>query len=173
MSKIVDSITSGVIELRNKFKVTGVKIKPKNIFILDKNSQDAILASLKTFYDTVDFEFWLISNDRPVDISSYLATLELQYNNVQDSRIRKLIAQDIDKANDFMRDNVTDIEYFILFKDKNSDLLQKKLRTLIMGLSNCGLEASQTSNADLRSILDGFLNGNSSYNGKVVLPSEF
>lgn len=169
----VKSISNGFIELNNRYKVTGVKIKPRNIFILDKNTQDGIIASLRTFYDTLDFEFWLISNDRPVDISSYLATLEIQYNNSTDSKIRKLLIQDIEKANDFMRDNVTDIEYFILFKDRNPDVLQKRIRTVIMGLSNCGLESNQVSNADLRIILDGFLNGGMPTENKVVLPSEF
>lgn len=169
----VRGIANGMIETNNKYKVTGVKIKPKNIFILDMQTQNNIIASLKTFYDTLDFEFWLISNDRPVDISSYLATLQIQYNNIQDPRIKKLLVQDIEKANEFMRENVTDIEYFILFKDRNPDLVQKRIRTLILGLSNCGLEASQTSNEDLRVLLDGFLNGGVSVNSKVVLPNEF
>ena len=32
------NITNGMIELDNNFKVTGVKVKPRNIFILDTNS---------------------------------------------------------------------------------------------------------------------------------------
>ena len=71
----VKNITNGMIELDNKYKVTGVKIRPRNIFILDQITQDNIIATLKTFYDTIDFEFWLISADRPVDISGYLAIL--------------------------------------------------------------------------------------------------
>ena len=169
----VKNITNGMTELDNKYKVTGVKIRPKNIFILDTNTRNNLIAMLKTFYDTIDFEFWLISADRPVDISSYLATLEIQYNQVQDPRIKKLISQDIEKANDFILNNVTDTEYYILFKEKNIDTIQKRLRTLILGLSNCGLESSQTSNADLRSVLESFLNGGMTTNNKVVLPSEF
>lgn len=169
----VKNITNGMIELDNKLKVTGVKIKPRNIFILDNNSRNNIIAMLKTFYDTIDFEFWLVSTDRPVDISSYLATLNIQYNQVQDPRIKKIISQDIEKANDFMRDNVTDTEYYILFKDKNPDTIQKKLRALMMGLANCGLESMQTSNADLRVILESFLNSGMSTQNKVVMPSEF
>ena len=169
----VKNITNGMIELDNKMKVTGVKIRPRNIFILDKITQDNIIASLKTFYDTLDFEFWLISADRPVDISGYLASLQVLYNETNDARKRKLINQDIEKANNFMRDNVTDTEYYILFKDKNVDLLQKRIRTVILGLSNCGLDSTQTSNADLRIVLDSFLNGGKTTDNKVVLPSEF
>ena len=91
----VKSITNGMIDLDNKMKVTGVKIRPRNIFILEKNVQDAIIASLKAFYDTIDFEFWLISADRPVDLSSYLATLQIQYNQENDPRKKKIISQDI------------------------------------------------------------------------------
>lgn len=169
----VKGITNGMIDLDNKIKVTGVKIRPRNIFILDKISQDNIIMSLKSFYDTIDFEFWLIAADRPVDISSYLANLQILYNQTQDSRKRKLINQDIEKANVFMQDNVTDTEFFILFKDKNPDILQKRLRSLMLGLSNCGLEAVQTSNADLRMILDNFLNGGMTTESKAVLPNEF
>ena len=168
----VKSIANGMIELNNKAKVTGVKIRPRNIFILDQMTQEGIIASLKTFYDTIDFEFWLISADRPVDISNYLATLQIQYNNTTDPRIKKLISQDIEKANDFVNNNVTDTEFFILFKDKNPEMLQKRLRTLMLGLSNCGLESAQTSNADLRMILDNFLNGGMTTTNRVVLPSE-
>ena len=39
------------------------------------------------------------------------------------------------------------------------DMIQKRIRTLITGLANCGLDSSQTSNEDLRTILDNFLNG--------------
>ena len=169
----VKNITNGMIELDNKSKVTGVKIRPRNIFILDKLTQDNIIASLKTFYDTLDFEFWLVSADRPVDISGYLANLQVLYNQTNDARVRKLINQDIEKANNFMRDNVTDTEYYILFKDKNVDMLQKRIRTVILGLSNCGLDSTQVSNADLRVILDNFLNGGMTTDSKVVMPSEF
>lgn len=168
----VKNITNGMIELDNKYKVTGVKIIPKNIFILDSNTRNNIIVQLKTFYDTIDFEFWLISSDRPVDISNYLATLQIQYNQVNDPRVKKLISQDIEKANNFMRNNVTDTEYYILFKEKNIDTIQKRLRTLMLGLSNCGLDSVQTSNNDLRTMLDSFLNGGTTTENKVVLPNE-
>ena len=46
----VKNITNGMIELDNKQKVTGVKIRPRNIFILDPITQSNIIALLKTFY---------------------------------------------------------------------------------------------------------------------------
>jgi len=166
----VKNITNGMIELDNKYKVTGVKIRPRNIFILESNVRSNIIAMLRTFYDTIDFEFWLISADRPVDISSYLATLQIQYNNEQNPVIKKLISQDIEKANSFMQNNVTDTEFYILFKEKNPEMIQKRLRTLMMGLSNAGLDSVQTSNADLRSLLDSFLNDGMTTEGRTVLP---
>ena len=166
----VKNIANGMIELDNKMKITGVKVKPRNIFILDSNSRNNIISQLRVFYDTIDFEFWLISADRPVDISNYLATLQIQYNNEGDPRIKKIISQDIEKANLFMRNNVTDTEFYILFKEKNSDMIQKRLRTLMMGLSNAGLDSAQTSNNDLRVLLDSFLNGGMTTDNKVVLP---
>ena len=39
----VKSITNGVIFLDNGQKVTGVKIMPRNIFILDPTTQNAII----------------------------------------------------------------------------------------------------------------------------------
>ena len=154
----VKAIENGMIILDNKSRVTGVKIRPRNIFILDPGTQENVIIGLKNFYNTIDFDFWLISADRPVDITGYLARLQLLYNQTQSPVIRKLISQDILKANNFMDNNVTDTEYYILFKEKNLEMIQKKLRTLITGLANCGLDSAQTSNDDLRTILDNFLN---------------
>lgn len=157
----VKAINNGAIILNNKFIVTGVKILPRNIFILDEQSQANIITGLKNFYNQIDFEFWLFCADRPVDIALYLSQLQLLYNQTQSTAIRKLIMEDINKGNGFMNNNVVDTEYYILFKEKNPDMIQKKLRLLINGLSGCGLVASQTSNEDLRIILDNFLNGGS------------
>ena len=68
--------------------------------------------------------------------------------------------QDINKANMFMSTqyNVVDTEYYILFKEKRMELVQKKLHGIISGLANCGLQSVQASNDDLRMILDNFLN---------------
>ena len=57
----VKNINNGMIELDNKQFVTGVKIIPRNIFILDQNTQDNIILALKNFYNTLDFEYWLMS----------------------------------------------------------------------------------------------------------------
>ena len=57
--------------------------------------------------------------------------------------------------------NVVDTEYYILFKEKRMDLVQKKLHSLISNLANAGLNSVQTSNNDLRVILDNFFNGGS------------
>ena len=155
----VRDIVNGTILLENKLVVTGVKVMPRNIFILDEQSQANIMTGLKNFYNQLDFEFWLVCADRPVDITVYLSQLQLLYNETQHPAIRKLIMEDINKGNNFINNNVVDTEYYILFKEKNPDLMQKKVRLLINGLSGCGLVASQTTNEDLRVILDNFLNG--------------
>lgn len=157
--KDLQGINNGIILLRNQDKVTGVKIEPRNIFILDPDSQANVLTALKNFYNTINYEFWLVVADRPVDISVYLSQLQLLYQNQTNQAVRKLINQDIQKGNDFMHNNVVDTEYYILFKEKNMDLMQKKVRMLISGLATAGLVARQTSNDDLRVILDNFLNG--------------
>ncbi len=155
----VKEIKNGSIILDNGEKVTGIKIMPKNIFILDQSSQDSIIASLRTFYNAIDYEFWLIAADRPVDINVYLSQLELLYNNVSSPAKRKLIMDDINKGNMFMNNNVVDTEYFLLFKEKKDDIIQKRIRDLINLLAGASMVAYQTSNADLRMILDNFLNG--------------
>lgn len=155
----VRDIVNGTILLENKLVVTGVKVMPRNIFILDEQSQSNIMTGLKNFYNQLDFEFWLVCADRPVDITVYLSQLQLLYNQTQQPAIRKLIMEDINKGNSFVNNNVVDTEYYILFKEKDSELMQKKIRLLINGLSGCGLVASQTTNEDLRVILDNFLNG--------------
>ena len=155
----VKEIKNGLIILDNGEKVTGVKIMPKNIFILDQMTQDAIISNLRTVYNTIDYEFWLIAADRPVDINIYLSQLELLYNNVTNPAKRKIILDDINKGNLFMNNNVVDTEYFLLFKEKNDELIQKRIRNLINTFAGASLVAYQTSNNDLRMILDNFLNG--------------
>ena len=155
----VKDISNGVIVLDNNEKVTGVKIMPRNIFILEQSMQDAIIANLRNVYNAIDYEFWLVVADRPVDINVYLSQLQLLYNNVTDTKKRKLILEDIAKANLFTTNNVVDTEYFLLFKHKDSDLIQKRIRNLINNFASSGLTAFQTNNDDLRMILDNFLNG--------------
>ena len=53
--------------------------------------------------------------------------------------------------------------FYKVFKDKNPDMVDKKIRMMINGLATCGLNASQVSNEDLRVILDNFLNGGTQY----------
>ena len=85
-------ITNGVIVCSNKEMVTGVKITPRNIFILDYQTQQNVITSLKNFYNMIDFEFWLVVADRPVDISVYLSQLQLLYNDTTFPAVRKLIS---------------------------------------------------------------------------------
>lgn len=157
----IKAIQNGEIILDNGFRVTGVKIRPRNIFILDYDSQNNAIFNLRNLYNTLDYEFWLIVSDRPVDINVYLSQLKLLYNSVNTQAIRKLVREDIEKANIFMGKeiNVTDTEYFILFKDKRPEIIQKRLQNLISGLAGAGLQSAQVSNDDLRVLLDGFMNG--------------
>lgn len=165
----VKDINNNMIILDNKQMVTGVKIQPRNIFILEENYQNQIIESFKTFYNLIDYEFWLIIADRPVDINLYISQLQLKLNDTQSPVYRKLILDDISKAELFMNNGIVDTEYFILFKEKDTDLIQKKIRNLISNLANCGLIASQTSNDDLRMIIDNFLNGGIRYNSGTVI----
>ena len=164
----VKDINNNIIFLDNKEMVTGVKIQPRNIFIMDENQQNSIVDQLRVFYNLIDFEFWLIVADRPVDVNLYISQLELHLNDVHNPAIRKLILSDIEKADMFVNNEVVDTEYFILFKDKTNESIQKRIRTMITNLANCGLIASQTSNEDLRMILDTFLNGGKTYVNRTV-----
>ena len=163
-------ISNGIMFNDRKEMITGVKIQPRNIFILDQGSMDAALIGLMNFYNTLDYEFWLVVADRPVDIAVYQAELQVLYNKTTDQRVRKLISQDLNKGDYFINNNVVDTEYFILFKEKNKDLLAKKVRDLINGLASAGLVASQTTNDDLRMIIDNFLNGGRKYESGGVMP---
>ena len=157
----VKNIMNGMIELENGYFVTGIKVLPKNIFILDEGERNNVLFSLQNFYNMIDFEFWLMVADRPVDINVYLSQLQLLYQRTPSSAIRKIIMQDINKANAFMgaEYNVVDTEYFILFKEKKLEVIQKRISNLISGLANAQINSVKVSNIDLRMILDNFLNG--------------
>lgn len=157
----VKQIMNGMIQLDDGSYVTGVKVAPKNIFIMDQGTQQNTIYQLRNFYNSIDYEFWLLIADRPVDIDVYLSQLQLMYNNAPNNAIRKLIMQDINKANLFTSSeyNVVDTEYYILFKEKKPEIIQKRIQNLISGLATVGLTARQVSNDDLRILLDGFLNG--------------
>ena len=167
----IKQIMNGMIQLDNGYYVTGVKVVPKNIFIMDSGTQNNTITQLRNFYNSIKYEFWLLIADRPVDIDVYLSQLQLMYNNAQNNAIKKLIMQDINKANLFTSSeyNVVDTEYYILFKEKRLELVQKKLHNLISGLASAGLQSTQTSNNDLRVILDNFLNGGTTTNFGTVI----
>ena len=167
----IRQIMNGMIQLDDGSYVTGVKVAPKNIFIMDQGTQQYTIYQLRNFYNSIDYEFWLLIADRPVDIDVYLSQLQLMYNNAESNAIKKLIMQDINKANLFMSSeyNVVDTEYYILFKEKRLEIVQKKLHNLISGLANAGLQSVQTSNNDLRVVLDNFLNGGETTNFGAVM----
>ena len=78
----VKEINNNMIVLDNKKLVSGIKIVPKNIFIMDEISQNRVIDELRKFYNQIDFEFWEIVADRPTNIDLYISQLELQLNNV-------------------------------------------------------------------------------------------
>ncbi len=166
----VKSIENNMIITRDNTKVTGVKIQPRNIFILDQGTQENILINLRNFYNTIDFEFWLVVADRPVDISVYMSQMQLLLNETSSPAIRKLILQDIQKGELFIGNNVCDTEYYFLFKGKDTELLMKRVRQIINNLSLCGLNSSLISNSDLRLILENFLNGGNTTEFGTVMP---
>ena len=155
----VRDIVNGEIILNNKERVTGVKIEPRNIFIMEQEMQDMVINNLKDVYNMIDYEFWIVVADRPVDINLYLSQLQLLYNSTSDVKKRQLIISDINKANMFVTNNVVDTEYYLLFKHKDTEIIQKRIKNLISYFANAGLMSKQASNDDLRIILDNFLNG--------------
>ena len=167
----IKGIINGMIQLDSGEFVTGIKINPKNIFILDEDSQQRVIYNLRSFYNTLDYEFWIIIADRPVDINMYLAQLQLLYQRTSNNITKKLIMQDINKANQFMgaEFNVIDTEYFLLFKEKRPEIIQKRIHNLISTLANAGINSMQVSNSDIRMILDNFLNGGQTTNFGTVM----
>ena len=166
----VRAIQNNMIITKDNYKVSGVKISPRNIFILDPDTQNNILIGLRNFYNTIDYEFWLIVADRPVDISVYMSQMQLLLNETNSPAIRKLIMQDIEKGETFIRNNIVDTEYYFMFRSKNVDELQKRIRQMINGLATCGLNASMISNSDLRLVLENFLNGGNTTEFGTVMP---
>ena len=165
----VKSISNGMILLDSGEKVTGVKIFPRNIFILEEDAAYAIINNLRNVYNLIDYEFWIIAADRPVDINAYLSQLQLLYNSQTNPVKRKLIIDDINKANMFTNNNVVDTEFYLLFKERDMEKIQKRIRSLMQSLASAGLQSKQTSNDDLRVILDNFLNsGQTNKFGTVI-----
>lgn len=163
----IKSIQNGMIEVNggplvgNQY-VTGVRIEPRNIFIADEQTQNNTIYALRNFYNQLDFEFWLIVCDRPVDINLYRSQLELLYQDAPSAQIRKLILQDINKCEQFVGPtyNAVDTEFYILFKDsvKNLEIIQKRIHNMISALASAGLISRQLTDDDVRVVLDSFFN---------------
>ena len=64
----VKQILNGMIQLESGEYVTGVKVHPRNIFIVDQGLQNAIIGNLRNFYNSISIEFCLIVAYSPVDI---------------------------------------------------------------------------------------------------------
>lgn len=163
----VKDIRGGMIEVEGKITegnqlVAGIRVEPKNIFISDQETQDRTLIALRNFYNTLDYEFWLVCCDRPVDINLYKSELEIMYNDAQNQQIRKMILQDIQKCDKFIGPeiNAVDTEFYILFKDspKNMERIQKRIHNMISGLATAGLNSRQLTDDDARVLLDSFFN---------------
>ncbi len=163
----VKDIRGGMIEVEGKITegnqlVAGIRIEPKNIFISDQETQDRTLIALRNFYNTLDYEFWLVCCDRPVDINLYKSELEIMYNDAQNQQIRKMILQDIQKCDKFIGPeiNAVDTEFYLLFKDspKNMERIQKRIHNMISGLATAGLNSRQLTDDDARVLLDSFFN---------------
>ena len=163
----VKDIRGGMIEVEGKLTegnqlVAGIRVEPKNIFISDQETQDRTLIALRNFYNTLDYEFWLVCCDRPVDINLYKSELEIMYNDAQNQQIRKMILQDIQKCDKFIGPeiNAVDTEFYLLFKDspKNMERIQKRIHNMISGLATAGLNSRQLTDDDARVLLDSFFN---------------
>ena len=87
-----------------------------------------------------------------------------EQSSQQDNLQTKLLVQNTTKGEQKQHHG------FLLFKEKNGEMLQKKLRNMINNLAGAGLVASQTSNDDLRMIIDNFLNGGKKYESGGVMP---
>lgn len=164
----VKEINNNIITLDNKKLVSGIKVLPRNIFIMDEMSQNRVIDELRKFYNQIDFEFWLIIADRPTNIDLYISQLEVQLSNVSKPAIRKLLIDDLDKAESFVQNDVVDTEYFILFRADTADEVTKNIRSLVSNLAQSGLIGTQVSNEDLRMLLDNFLNGGKTFTERTV-----
>ena len=68
--------------------------------------------------------------------------------------------------------NVVDTEYYILFRDKKLEVVQKRIQTLITNLAGIGLISRQASDDDLKFLLQNFLNGGQKNEFGTVMTSE-
>lgn len=163
----VKQIRGGMIEVEGKMIegtqiVAGVRVEPKNIFLSDQETQERTIINLRNFYNTLDYEFWLVCCDRPVDINLYKSELEIMYNDANNQQIRKMILQDIQKCEKFIGPeiNAVDTEYYLLFKDspKNMERIHKRIHNMITGFANAGINSRQLTDDDARVLLDSFFN---------------
>ena len=91
----------------------------------------------------------LIVADRPVDINLYLSQFHLQFEAL--TQIARKLLLKILKSRIVWQwvVNAVDTEYYILFRDKSTEVLQKRVQTLISQLASTGLVSRQVSQDDL------------------------
>ena len=152
----------GANALEGNQYVTGVRVEPKNIFISDEIVQRQAINGLTNFYNTIDYEFWLMCCDRPVDINLYKSQLEIMYADATSQEQRKLITEDLRKVDQFIGPeiNAVDTEFYLLFKApvKQTELIQKRVSNMISGLASAGLNCRQITEEDIRVLLDSVFN---------------
>ena len=64
---------------------------------MDAGTRDNVIYQLRNFYNSINFEFWLVVADRPVDINVYLSQLQIQFNRANNAITRKLFKKILTK----------------------------------------------------------------------------
>ena len=86
---------------RKIFHVSGVKVKPHDIFLDDDLTMKGVIERWRLALDKMSFRIFWCFVTSPVDIGDYKAELYEDRENAEDASIKKMIADDYEKAEHF------------------------------------------------------------------------
>ncbi|MCH4200151.1 MAG: hypothetical protein LKF87_12360 [Clostridium tyrobutyricum] len=125
------------IKRRDGFLISAIKIHPLNIDLLSKREKRRIVKGLHEVINGIENYFEILTIGRPVDLDSYVATLQERMRNEEDYFKKKLLQFYIkDSISIAAQGETLERRFYILEKEKEGKFAEEELSSRIRELSN-------------------------------------
>lgn len=133
--------------------VKGIKIEPKNIFILDVDKQKEFINGFRLALNKIKFQFFIsivkMNNNFNVEESIIINQLKQEKNK----RKQKMFEDDLDKLQSFKND-YKQIEFHIYVRDANLKVLEKKITEIYLEFKNAGFIPTKLKEIDYKNYIN-------------------
>lgn len=140
-------IADDQILLKDGTMVRGIKIKPRNIFIDNYSVQRNIINNLRLAFNKIPFKLYFGFVFTPVDMDEHMAELLVQMEHEENPVLKKMIRNDIEKANWFM-DTHKELGFYIMVKGKDIRQIEKEMDFLIDVMTYAGFTMKKLDDRD-------------------------